>query len=165
MATKEVDILAPGSIEELDDDPMVITLDKMSDDGIMDIDPNEWLTHDDSLITDTVTIQQGDKTVRLKIAALTEKEDNQLLKLARKLDPKNPRGSGKIDFSRYRRLQIALSLSKASGLVDTPQQITEAALGGKLTGHLTTIQKAIMKLSGMDMDDNSSTPDLSEFFG
>lgn len=160
---KGIETLAPEDEGYSEDEEPVSASGMPAIEGPEDIDPNEWLAHDDSTTTDHVFVQMGDREVRLKIAAITEAEDNVLLKASRKFDPKT-KSAGKIDFSRYRKLVVAYSLSKAQGTEKTPQAVNPDALGAKLTGHLTVIQKAIMKVSGMDMDESTPAADPSSFF-
>lgn len=108
-----------------------------------DIDPSDWLGKEDGESIGYVEVEGS----RLKIAALTEAETQRLIKLSRRPDPQRPGDPPRLDSSQLRLQTICASLNKANP--DKPQ-ITPNQLMGKKTGILTTIQEAIMNLSGMD---------------
>jgi hypothetical protein len=122
-----------------------------------DIDPASWLAHDEADLTGNVEVMVNGEPRTLRIAPITEKENNDLLKASRKfnkLDPKNP----KMDFTEYRLRAIAYSLNKAN----PGNTITSEALLGRLTGQLTKIQEAVFRLSGLEVESRS---DVTDFFG
>lgn len=121
-----------------------------------DIDPASWLAHNDAIVTGSVDITVDNEPRSLLIAAITERENNDLLKASKKfnkLDPKNP----KMDFTEYRLRAIAYSLNKAN----PGSAVTSEALQGKLTGQLTKIQEAVFKLSGLETETRT---DVADFF-
>jgi hypothetical protein len=105
-----------------------------------DIDIDEWLTGQAaaSKATDVVVIEGK----RIRIAAISEGEENKLIKQSRKLDPRDPRGPGKVDMLAYRRAYVAFSLAKASGKPVFPEQMEAVP-----PGNLTRLQNAIQTLS------------------
>jgi hypothetical protein len=120
-----------------------------------DIDPAGWLAHDDSLVTGSVEITVKGEPRTLQIAAITERENNDLLKASKKfnkLDPKNP----KMDFTEYRLRAIAYSLNKAN----PGSLVTAESLQGRLTGQLTKIQEAVFKLSGLETETRTEVADF-----
>jgi len=110
-----------------------------------DIDPADWLGVEDGQMFGTVEVEG----VRLKIAALTEAETQRLMKLSRRPDPAHPGDPPRLDPGHLRLLTIVTSLNKAN---PDKAQITPNQLSNKKTGVLTTLQEAIMQLSGMDTE-------------
>ena len=123
---------------------------------IEDINPGEWPQHSDAGITGTVVITIDGKPRKLKIAAITEKENLKLLKSSRKLDKTNVRET-KMDFQEYRLLSIAFSINKANPM---SAPITTVQLQEKLTGQLSKIQAEIFKLSGLESEESTNIADF-----
>ena len=114
---------------------------------VADIDPLQWLTHDDNLRTAYVVVGAG----RLKIAALTEKEGDRIRKLSEGPDPRNPK-QRQSSLKKLRVLTVVWSLNKAAGWINTPQAITPEQVEEKLMGEITTLVSEISKLSGYSED-------------
>lgn len=123
---------------------------------IADIDPRQWLTHDDSLRTTTVVLNAG----RIKIAGLTEKEGDRIRKASETPVPGNPKQK-QSSLKKLRVLTVALSLNKAYGWVNTPNQITPDQVEEKLMGEITTLVNEISKISGYSEDGQAEN--LSSF--
>ena len=151
--------LAPEATEPFSDDPepIVQKVNPFTDKPVVeeDIDPRQWLTHDTSTVTTTVQTMAG----RLKIAALDEKETEAARKFAEKpSNPGRPNGPKDINLTKLRCATVALSLNKAYGYTNTPNQIQPDEIQRKLSGEITTIVEAISKLSGYQEDNQDSDP-------
>jgi len=135
-----------ASVEEvLPDDAEQATQD------YQDLDPAEWLARDDSHKVDYVII--GD--ARLKVGILTQGEWENLEAQSRgmgvgRVNPANPRGPRLRNANWLARAIIAFAINKAAGReVASPD-----ALKAKATGELIAIQKAVLRVSGIDEGDN-----------
>jgi hypothetical protein len=151
--------LTPESPEVSSDEPVVEKInpftDKLTTSVEADIDPRQWLTHDTSVVTTSVKTMAG----RLKIAALDEKETEAARKFAEKPhNPGRPNGPKDINLTKLRCATVAISLNKAYGWTNTPQQINPDEVQKKLSGEITTIVAAISKLSGYEEDEKDEDP-------
>lgn len=120
---------------------------------VPDIDPRQWLQSDDSAIVGYVNTRAG----RLKIAALTEVESDQIRKGSEKpLFPGKNNSAKRIDLKTLRLLTATYSLNKA--YKDTPgfQPLLPNELEKKLAGEVTSIVNAISKLSGYTEEEDES---------
>jgi hypothetical protein len=131
---KDISELAPESSEEIEE-PIVVP------DGPQDIDPTEWLAGEREAAGVTGYVVMDGR--RLKIAPITEGEDNQLLKASRRPDKQGKIGP---DFLLYRRLYIAKSLNKAN----PAKAISHDDLIVARSGYLSRLQKAIQEISGQE---------------
>lgn len=118
-----------------------------------DIDIHAWLGQQSAQATDYVEFDDG----RVKIAAVSEVEENRLMKAARRVDPKNP-GQTKVDVLLYRRLYVAFSLGKASGTTIDPDK-----LNGMLPGKLTRLQREIQRLSAYEVQPQAQIDPFASF--
>ncbi len=136
---------------------------------VEDIDVDEWLSDEA-----TKSIQPGHVDLdgrRLKVMPITEDQENALIRMARKPDPKNPR-EHKTDVLAYRRLYIAFSLGMASGRVswplNSPDLVELQQLANKLKpilpGKLTRLQNEIQRLSAYDLPDQQPRVDPFSVF-
>jgi hypothetical protein len=140
--------LVPEASEELDE-PIV-----MGDAASEDVDIYEWLGRQNADATAFVEIDGA----RIKIAALSEAEENRILKASRRIDPKNPQQT-RVDLLLYRRAMVAFSLGKAAGKPVQPEQLEKM-----LPGRLTKLQTEIQKLSGHEVG-KVTAPDPFESLG
>lgn len=138
--------LSASDLEALDRAPDV--------EDAQDIDPADWLARDDTSRTDYVHIDGG----RMKIGLLTQGDYEQLEREARVIDPRNPHGPRKPNANKLARSIIAFAINKGAGR----PVVTADDLLRKPTGDLLAIQKAVLRVSGMD--DESARPDAASFF-
>lgn len=119
-----------------------------------DIEPGQWLAASKEVPTETVEVKGG----RIKLAALTEKESDQLRRLAERINPSNPRGPKLMDLKKMRIVTACASINKAYGYTPSdprflrPEQLEEA-----LTGELTMINKKIAEISGYKEDSSADS--------
>jgi hypothetical protein len=117
-----------------------------------DIDIDQWLSEQaqaGDAIGHVIVAGPDGKSRRLKIAAITEGEENKLLKGSKRPDPKNPREM-RVDPLIYRRNYVAFSLLKAHhGRTpdDAELAVRREALVRLAPGALTKVQNAIQELS------------------
>jgi hypothetical protein len=129
-------------------------------DDVEDIDPRQWLQHDDSLVIDYVVTRAG----RLKVAALDETEQDAVRKQAEKLrNPGRPQLGKDINLKLLRLWTVAFSLNKAYSYWGTPNELTANMISGnkKLSGEITTIVQRISEISGYKEDGASASSFLS----
>lgn len=127
---------------------------------VEDIDPHQWLQHDDSLVIGYVVTRAG----RLKIAALDETEQDQVRKLAeRDRRPGKPQMGKDINLKLLRLWTVAYSLNKAYGWRGTTNEISaeQISRNSKLSGEITTIVQQISELSGYREDSSTASNFLS----
>jgi hypothetical protein len=121
-----------------------------------DIDPGEWLTASEQVITGYVDTIAG----RLKIAALTEEESEKIRKSAESINPANPRGPRIMSLMKMRLATVAASLNKAYGYAPSdPRYLTAAKMPKTLAGEVTMIVKKITELGGYT-EEQGLGPDL-----
>lgn len=114
---------------------------------VEDIDPSQWLQHDDTNIVDYVETRAG----RLKIAALDESELDLCRRMATKdKHPGRPQAGKEINMKRLRLWIIAYSLNKAYNLFKQPGELTADLIekNKKLSGEITMMIARITDLSG-----------------
>lgn len=123
-----------------------------------DVDLAHWLSGEDTAdLVDFFVLRDGK---RLKIAAITDGEQQLIENASREVNPLNPKGPRKLNPGKWRRNLIALSINKANGVKNGERgYVTEQALLQRPTGELTEIQKAIFKLSGFQDVDGTSRSD------
>lgn len=129
-------------------------------DDAEDIDPQQWLDHDDSLVIDYVVTRAG----RLKIAALDESENDAVRKQAERLrNPGKPQLGRDINLKLLRLWTVAFSLNKAYGYWNTPKELSAdmIAKNKKLSGEITTIVAKISEISGYKEEGPSASTFLS----
>jgi hypothetical protein len=145
--------------EELADPSELGTVDEPED-----IDPSDWLSGGGAAVADGVgyfTLRNGK---RLKIAMVTDGEENRIRTMSKRPAPGSPGRGLKVDFSTYRREFIAFSINKAHGyLKGDPKQVTGEQLKAQPVGELTQMLKAVMELSGMGTIEDGGT-DPESFF-
>lgn len=127
---------------------------------VQDIDPRQWLSHDDNLVVDYVVTRAG----RLKVAALTENENDNVRKLSEKLrNPGRPQLGKDVNLKLLRLWTVAYSLNKAYGYFNTPSELTAdlIAKNNKLAGEITTIVSKITEISGYKEEGESASSFLS----
>lgn len=125
-----------------------------------DIDPQQWLDHDDRLVIDYVTTRAG----RLKIAALDENENDAVRKQAERLrNPGKPQMGRDINLKLLRLWTVAFSLNKAYGYWNTPKELSADMIlkNKKLSGEITYIVQRISELSGYKEEGSSASSFLS----
>lgn len=117
-----------------------------------DIDIDAWLTEqaDAGKHLSEVVIDGR----RIKIAAVTEGEENTLLRQSRRPNPQNPK-ERRVDMLVYRRSYVAFSLSKANGRTIVPE---DPRILNMLPGVLTQLQTAIQKLSKYELPERQTDP-------
>jgi hypothetical protein len=118
---------------------------------IQDIDPGQWLQHDDSFVTDTVVTRAG----RLVLAALDEMEQEKCRKLSEKYrQPGRPQAGKELGLKALRLWTVAFSLNKAYKLWGTPQELTADQIekNKKLAGEITMMVNKISEISGYKED-------------
>jgi hypothetical protein len=128
--------------------------------NVEDIDPSQWLSHDDSLVIDYVVTLAG----RLKVAALDENDQDAVRKQAEKLrSPGRPQLGKDINLKLLRLWTIAYSLNKAYGYWGTPHELSAdmIARNKKLSGEITVIVNKISEISGYKEDGSSAASFLS----
>jgi hypothetical protein len=128
----------------------------------VDIDPRQWLQHEDNLVVDYVLTRAG----RLKIAALTESENDNVRKAAEKpRNPGKPQLGKEINLKLLRLWTIAFSLNKAYGYWGTPNELTADAIikNNKLAGEITTIVTKITEISGYKEEGSESASSFLSF--
>jgi hypothetical protein len=117
--------------------------------AIEDIDPRHWLESDDGAVTGFVNTRAG----RLKIAALTEAETDQVRRGSEKpINPGNPKSGKRIDLKKLRTLTVCVSLNKAH----PGSNIMPDELEKKLSGEITMIVNEISKLSGYSEEEEEN---------
>lgn len=141
----------PEGAVALDDDPVVLPIAPES----QDIDAISWLGSEAERAKE-VGFFEIDDGRRLRIAPITEAEDNLMLRQSRRPN-KASGGKIEVDMILYRRRYIALSLTKG----DPGHPVDEAQLNGALSGTLSRLFKAIFLLSGGE----STKPELPDPFG
>lgn len=127
---------------------------------VEDIDPRQWLQHDDALVVDYVFTRAG----RLKVAALSENEQDAVRKQAEKYrNPGRPQMGKDINLKALRLWTVAFSLNKAYGYTGTSNELTADLISrnNKLSGEITTIVNKITEISGYKEEGNSSSTFLS----
>lgn len=127
---------------------------------IEDIDPNQWLSHDDNLVVDYVVTRAG----RLKVAALTENENDSVRKLSEKhRNPGKPQMGKEVNLKQLRLWTVAYSLNKAYNYWQTPNELTAdlIARNNKLAGEITSIVSKITEISGYKEEEQSPSTFLS----
>jgi len=117
-----------------------------------DVDIDEWLTEQAAAAKEFGEVVIEGK--RIKVAPITEGEENKLLRQARRPDPRNPREQ-KTDIMAYRRSYVALSLSKAYGRSVLPE---DPRILGMLPGVLTKLQTTINELSKYEVPERQYDP-------
>ncbi len=129
-------------------------------DDVEDIDPGQWLRHDDSLVVDYVVTRAG----RLKIAALDEDDQDNIRRQAEKLrNPGRPQMGKDIKLKLLRLWTVAFSLNKAYNYWGTPNELSADIIGKnkKLSGEITTIVARISEISGYKEDGTPASSFLS----
>lgn len=127
---------------------------------VEDIDPGQWLQHDDSLVVDYVVTRAG----RLKIAALNENEQDSVRKLSeRPRQPGRPQVGKEINLKLLRLWTVAYSLNKAYNYVGTSNELSAESISrnNKLSGEITYIVNRISELSGYKEDGGVASSFLS----
>ena len=120
--------------------------------GIEDIDPEQWLTHDDTEVYDYVLTRAG----RLKISALLESELREIRKAAEKWRvPGKPSAGRELDPDKLRAAIVAASLNKAYGWTGTDKELTAKKIQShdKLSGEISVISFKIQRISGFDAEE------------
>lgn len=123
-----------------------------------DIDPEQWLAHDDENVYDYVETRAG----RLKIAALSEKE----LRIIRRSIQRpqragsNSQANREADLERLRASIVAYSLNKAYEWFGTDKELTPKRIveSNKLSGEVSILLIKIQEISGFKAEvlNNSS---------
>jgi hypothetical protein len=130
-----------------------------------EMDLADWLSaRDVAELVDFFVLHNGK---RIKIAAITDREENTIRKSCLKINPQNPKGPRRLDATAWRQMLIAVSINKASGKRDGDAGfVTPTALAARPTGELTSIQQSILKLSGWSEEDmGTRSEDATAFFG
>jgi len=115
-----------------------------------DIDIDAWLTDQAAAAKETGEVVIDGK--RIKIAVVSEGEENRLIKRARRPNSKDPRDT-KVDMLLYRREYVAFSLSKAYG-----RPVLAEALESMPPGNLTKLQNEIQRLSKYEHPEHQLDP-------
>lgn len=140
----------PETAEVLDEAPIVTA--SNGNDESQDIDAISWLAGEAERSA-VVGFYEFPDGRRLKIAPVTEAEDNLLIRQSYR----PIRGKVQLDYLLHRRRYVAFSLSKA----DPSHKVDESQLSGALSGNLTQLQKAITLLSGGEI----TRPEMPDPFG
>lgn len=110
-----------------------------------DIDLDTWLTEQAAAGKEIGYVVIDGK--RIKIAPVTEGEENRLIRASRRPNPSSPKEM-KFDPILFRRTYVAFSLSKANGGVISPE---DPRIVNMLPGVLTKLQNEINRLSKYDV--------------
>ncbi len=114
-----------------------------------DIGIEQWIAGQAAQSQQVSTIDVGGKAI--KIAAVSEGEENRLLKQSRKPNPQTR--EMKVDPLVYRRLYVAFSLTKANGRTIQPDSLIQMP-----PGTLTRLQTEIQKLSQYELPERNQDP-------
>lgn len=136
----------------------VVSEDQGDDELVGDVSLEAYLKQDDSDIVGKVRVRGGN----LSIASVTEDELDRIQQAADKPNVKAGRGATKFDPGLFKRLLASKSLSKASGGRVSEGEILRQ-LGNKLSGDVTTIAEAVIKLSGFDENRSAELDELVGF--
>jgi hypothetical protein len=120
-----------------------------------DIDIEAWLTEQAQAGKEFGEVVIDGK--RIKVAPITEGEENRLLRSSRRPNPQNPKEQ-KVDMLVYRRAYVAFSLSKAYSRTIMPD---DSRVVDMLPGVLTCLQVEIQKLSKYEIPERQTDPFVS----
>lgn len=115
-----------------------------------DIDIDAWLSDQAAASKEMGEVVIEGK--RIRIAVVSEGEENRLIKQSRRPNPRDPREL-KVDMLAYRRAYVAFSLSKAYG-----KAILAESLEHMPPGNLTRLQNAIQELSKYELPERNRDP-------
>jgi hypothetical protein len=129
---------------------------------LRDIDPQEWLAPVEVPVVGYFAVER--LKGRVKIAALTDKETNNIMRASRRPDAK---GRTKVNAQMSKLLCVAYSINKANGKLTDQGQFAPGAvlpqqLENVLGGEVVECYKAISRLSGFK-EDNSDADEARAF--
>jgi len=132
------------------------------DDDVPDVDPMAWLSGSlDTPESTTGYYYLPNNAGRIKLAALTEKEENAIRSSSTRINPKNPGGPRVLQTNHYKRNLVAAAMNKA---VDGNilGAVNGDALASRLSGQVTEMFKVVIKLGGFNEDSESSAVDETQ---
>jgi hypothetical protein len=120
-----------------------------------DVDVDSWLADQQGQALRTASVNMGGKLV--KIAAIDEQEENNLMRASRRPKRNNP-NEQEMDMLLFRRNYIAFSLAKAQGQGQVKALEYAEKLKSMLPGVLTKLQMEIQKLSAYEIPSRADSP-------